>query len=323
MAWRILPAEKFFEHRDKWDALNREAANSPVLNSAFVTHSLASFGSGQERLAIYEQGDDVVAMAIIHRKKFGVWDTLQPSQSPVGMWITKDPAGTEELLRKLAGKLPGIVLQIGITQQDPVIHPRPLDGKRIRTLDYIQTADIPTDTTYDVYWSARGKNLRHNLKRQRNRLEKEGVKTSLLEITAPSDVHQAIAGYGELENAGWKSSQGTAVHIDNDQGRFYSGLLSDFCHREDGKIYQYYYDAKLVASDICIKQGGTFVILKTTYDETINTSSPAFLMRQEIFQKLFADNSITNIEFYGKVMEWHTKWSNSIRMLYHLNYRIF
>lgn len=323
MAWQILPAEKFSEYSDKWDTINKQTTDSPVLNAAFVTHSLASFGNGDEKLAIYEQGGDTLAITILCHKKFGVWDTWQPSQSPLGMWIIQDPSMTEELLRALAKKLPGIVLQIGLSQLDPSIFPRPSEGKRIKTLDYIQTASIPADTTYDQYWAARGKNLRHNLKRQRNRLEKDSVATKLHTITQTADVQQAIIEYGELENAGWKSTEGTAVHIDNDQGKFYAGLLNEFCKVGDGAIYQYFYNDKIVATDICIKQGGTFVILKTTYDESIKTSSPAFLMRQEIFQQLFPDPSISNIEFYGKVMDWHTKWSDNIRTLYHLNYRKF
>jgi CelD/BcsL family acetyltransferase involved in cellulose biosynthesis len=323
MTWLILPAEDFSEYRDKWDALNRGTADSPVLNSAFVAHCLGAFGTGDEYLTINETAGDVIAMSIIHRKKFGVWDTWQPSQSPVGLWITKYPDQLQKLLGELANKLPGIVLRIGITQQDPAIYPRPQESRRISTLDYIQTANIPLDTTYEAYWSARGKNLRHNMKRQRNRLEKEGVNTALMEITEPGDVLQAIADYGELENAGWKSFQGTAVQRDNVQGKFYARLLVDFCLRDHGAIYQYYYGPKMVASDICIKQGGTFVILKTTYDESIKTSSPAFLMRQELFRRIFSDRQITSIEFYGKVMDWHTKWADHTRTLYHLNYRAY
>jgi CelD/BcsL family acetyltransferase involved in cellulose biosynthesis len=216
------------------------------------------------------------------------------------------------------------VLKIGITQQDPKIYPRsPIESRRISTQDYVDTASIPVLDSFESYWSARGKNLRHNLKRQRNRLEKEGVNPVLVEINDPSGVEKAITAYGELENAGWKSSQGTAVHVDNSQGRFYCGLMNDFCMNGSGSIYQYYYDAKMVASDICIKQGGTFVILKTTYDETIKTSSPAFLMRQEIFQQLFDHQDVQNIEFYGKAMDWHAKWSEDIRTLYHLNFSSF
>ncbi len=125
--------------------------------------------------------------------------------------------------------------------------------------------------------------------------------------------------YGALESAGWKSSGGTAIHAENSQGQFYINLLKDFCTKGNGSIYQYRYDGELVATDLCIEQGGTFVILKTTYDETIKTTSPAFLLRKETLESLFSNGQVDTIEFYGKLMDWHTKWSDEVRTLYHLN----
>ncbi len=43
------------------------------------------------------------------------------------------------------------------------------------------------------------------------------------------------------------------------------------------------------------------------------------LMRQEAFRRIFADTRVRRIEFYGKVMDWHTKWTREIRTMYHLN----
>ena len=42
-------------------------------------------------------------------------------------------------------------------------------------------------------------------------------------------------------------------------------------------------------------------------------------MRQEAFEELFEQKNVERIEFYGKVMEWHTKWSDEIRRMYHIN----
>jgi hypothetical protein len=42
------------------------------------------------------------------------------------------------------------------------------------------------------------------------------------------------------------------------------------------------------------------------------------LMRQEAFEQIFADGRFRRIEFYGKVMDWHTKWSDDIRTLFHV-----
>lgn len=323
MAWQIYDANTFNEYREQWDQLNRKGPDSPVLNSAFIVYSLKEFGDGKEILAISGDSKAPTAMAILTKTKFGVWDTFQPSQAPLGAWLYDRDEKMASLLKDLLSALPGVVLKIGITQQDPSIFQRPEDSGPISTMDYIETARIDTEGTFESYWSGRGKNLRHNLKRQRNRLLKEGTTPILKVVRDPSLVRQAVADYGELESAGWKASGGTAISIDNAQGRFYTSLIEEFCGREQGYIYQYFYDDRLVATDLCIEQNGILTILKTTYDESISTTSPAFLMRQETFEQIFSSENIKSIEFYGKKMDWHTKWSNDSRMLYHVNLKRF
>jgi hypothetical protein len=60
-------------------------------------------------------------------------------------------------------------------------------------------------------------------------------------------------------------------------------------------------------------------ILKTTYDENYKSLSPASLLHQDAFRQVFDEGRVRRIEFYGKVMEWHTRWTDNARMLYHVN----
>ena len=106
---------------------------------------------------------------------------------------------------------------------------------------------------------------------------------------------------------------GTAIHPDNEQGRFYRAMLEAFCSAGAGRIYRYRFGDRVVAIDLCIEGGGALVILKTTYDESIKTISPAFLMREESFRGLFGERRLKRIEFFGKLMEWHTRWTDDIR----------
>jgi hypothetical protein len=131
---------------------------------------------------------------------------------------------------------------------------------------------------------------------------------------------QAVEDYGRLESAGWKAAGGTAVSPDNAQGRFYRTMLEAFCRAGRGRVYRYWFGERVVAIDLCIEGGGALVILKTTYDESIKTISPASLMRQEAFRSLFDERRLTRIEFYGRLMEWHTRWTNDVRTMYHVNY---
>ena len=66
-------------------------------------------------------------------------------------------------------------------------------------------------------------------------------------------------------------------------------------------------------------RGGTWVVLKTTYDESIPKAlSPASLLREEELQFIFGQGEIRRLEYYGRAMEWHTKLTDRQRTLYHL-----
>lgn len=271
-------------------------------------------------LAVFNP-DAPQAMAIIKQNGGMVWETFQPPQSPIGSWLADPTLDTQMLLDRLMKALPSLTLLFGITQQDPDIVPRPKHEGGISTLDYIDTARITVTGSFEDYWEKRGRNLRQNLKKQRAQLEKQGVSTRLEILTTPEDVLEAVRDYGKLESSGWKGDNGTAVHEKNAQGRFYHTMLKRFCRMGKGRIYRYWYNEMIVAMDLCIVDNGTLIILKTAYDENIrNGTSPALLMRQEAFRRVFERDNIQRIEFYGKVMDWHTKWTDEIRTMYHINY---
>jgi CelD/BcsL family acetyltransferase involved in cellulose biosynthesis len=320
MAWKLYPVTEFDRHIESWNSLNSQGPCSPLLNSDFVQPLLKYFSTSKDRLAIYGESRNPTVMAVITKPKFGVWETLQPSQAPLGLWLQEKNLPLTTSMQEMLKALPFPALLFGITQQDPDLLPRPEAKGKLSTLDYIQTARVTVNGSFDDYWEQRGKNLRQNLKRQRNRLERETINTTLKIITKPEAIEQAIIDYGSLESAGWKNAGGTAIHIDNDQGRFYREMLIGFCAANNAMVFQYFYNDQLVASDLCIKDNNSLIILKTTYDESITTSSPAMLMRQGAFEYIFNRRLVKKIEFYGKVMDWHTKWSEEIRTLYHINY---
>jgi CelD/BcsL family acetyltransferase involved in cellulose biosynthesis len=319
MTWTLLPITAFTDFSARWDSLNQAAGNSLLLKTDFVEPLLQAFSSGKELLAVHGDPEAPSAMAIVENSKLGVWATFQPSQAPIGMWIQRPETSLEELSQSLRKHLPGIALVFSVTQQDPAFLARPQHSGNFTTLDYIDTARVTVTGSFDHYWSERGKNLRQNLRRQRNRLDRESVAVDFSMITDPAEVHQCIGEYGELESAGWKVQTNSAISADNTQGEFYKELLERACKKNAGMIFQYRYNGTLVATDLCLNDGTCLVILKTTYDESITTSSPAMLMRQDAFQSIFDNKLCERIEFYGKVMDWHTKWSNDIRTMYHTN----
>ncbi len=212
----------------------------------------------------------------------------------------------------------GLCLVLSITQVDPQVAPRNADTPNCQTLDYIDTGWVEIEGTFEDYWAARGKNLRQNMRKQRVKLAAEGTRLTMQVLRDFADMAPAIARYGALESAGWKAQNGTAIHPDNAQGRYYRELLEQASARGEATVYQYLFDDRVVAMNLCLLSQGTLVVLKTTYDESIKTLSPAFLLREEELQKIYRDGEIKRMEYFGRLMDWHTKLTEKKRTLYHL-----
>lgn len=317
--WDFTPATDFPSCAALWDTINHLGSGSALLQARFVTLLLRFFGHGRMRLGIATNAGAPVAMSLIEPARPLVWTSIQPAQAPLGLWLTAPDLDHGEAARTLLRSLPGSALLLGLQQQDPRVSPRPCPSPGLRTLDYIHTARISVNGTFEDYWARRGKNLRHNLRRQLNRLEREGIQPRLEVTTKPEAMAAAVADYGRLESAGWKTRTGTAVAADNVQGAFYHALLETYAQTGDALVYRFFYNERLVAIDFCIHGSGILNWLKTTYDETQTTSSPAALLRQASFRLAFADARIAAIEFYGPVMDWHIKWAEDFRTMYHIN----
>jgi CelD/BcsL family acetyltransferase involved in cellulose biosynthesis len=324
MNWRVVPAAElpaWPEHLERWRRLHRESAGSPLLAPEFVLPLLAVFGTGREVLAWRERDGETDVMAILAPSRPGAWNTFQPAQAPVGLWLQRDAGARGASLPGLLRALPGAALMLGVTQCDPMLMERPAHGDGgLRTMDYIETARVTLSASFDDYWNTRGKNLRANLRKQRKRLQDDGVATRLQASRAAHEMAAAVEDYGRLESAGWKAKDGTAVGAENDQGRFYRAMLEAFAGIGAACVYRYFIGERLAAMDLCVEGGGCIVVLKTAYDESIgNGLSPALLMREEATRDIIEAGRFERIEFYGRVMEWHLRWTGEVRTMYHLN----
>ena len=319
MNWSIHTLAEFPALRRDWQAINAATWDTPLLQPEFVAPLIDEFATGDEVIGVLRDGAEPRAMGIFLRaSRFG-WQTFQPAVAPLGAWVADGDLDLETALGGLARALPGINLLVALSQQDPALFDRPADGRAVRSFDYIPTARIDVSGAFEDYWRGRGKNLRHTVKRQRNKLAREGIAARFEILTEPGAMAGAVRDYGAMESAGWKGEGGTAVHGDNHLGRFYGRVLEDFAGRGKAEVWRYWYDDRLMATDLCIHHAGTIIILKTTYDETERATSPAHLMRHEALAGIFDGARFTRIEFYGRVKDWHTKLTDDVRTMFHVN----
>jgi Acetyltransferase (GNAT) domain len=317
--WTLHPVAALGPNRDQWNHLNRELGNLPFLDADIVALMCRYFGTGREHLAICCDGTEVVAAAVLVQVGAGRWQTFQPAQAAIGAWLQRPQCDLPTLVKGLMRVLLGPSLALGITQQDPELLPRPPQTSTLQTMDYIETSRVSVNSSFQSYWEARGSNLRQGLKKQRNRLAREGLIARLEEVTDDDRIGDAVDDYARLESAGWKGQEGTALHPANAQGEFYRQLFQYCARRGEASVYRYFLGDELVASDLCVHRNGVLVVLKTAYSAADKTLSPSLLMKEKVFERLFADGRTRRIEFYGRVMEWHRRWTSEIRTMYHIN----
>jgi hypothetical protein len=302
----------------EWDRLNASGGDCPFLAGDVTVSAVTILGDGKERLLVGSEGSKVVAMFLLCRQGSLRWQTFQPSQLPLGAWVAEPRFALDDLARSLMRGPIGICLGISITQVDPRVAKRDSDAPDSHSTDYIDTGWIDILGSFDDYWAARGKKFRSNMRKQRTKLQKEGIQLSMKVLHAYDDMAPAVAQYGALESSGWKAENGTAIHPENAQGKYYRELLEQASRRGEALVYQYFFGDRVVAMNLCLARNGTLIVLKTTYDETIQGYSPAFLLREAELQELHAEGSIKHLEYFGRLMEWHTKWTDNRRTLYHL-----
>lgn len=319
--WKNLPASSLHQAGpllQDWERLNKASGDLPFLAGEAIVSALTILGDGRERLLVGYEGINARAMFLLCPLGKFQWQTFQPSQLPLGAWVAEAPWQLQDLARSLLRGPLGLCLVLSITQVDPLIAPRTDDTPDSQGNDYIDTGWIDIEGSYDEYWSARGKNLRQNMRKQRAKLLADGVKLTMQVLRNHADMASAVARYGSIESSGWKAQTGTAIHPDNAQGRYYRELLESASLRGEAVVYQYLFDDRVVAMNLCLVRHGTLVVLKTTYDESIQSYSPAFLLREEELQNIYREGKIKRVEYFGRIMEWHTKLTDQKRAIYHL-----
>jgi hypothetical protein len=324
MRWVFKSArESFSRYRGLWDELNSRLGHHILLDSAFVELLIRHFASRNTLLGILNGGEDS-GMVLVEPGRHGFWQTFQPSQAPLGLVLLRSQADILDQVRKLVSCLPGYALGLAVMQQDAdFTRFGAASNGDVERLDYITTSRLTLKGTFEEYWKTRSHNLTHNLGRQRRRFTEQRVRLDLISERSSERVAEGIRLYGNLENAGWKAQEGTAITADNVQGLFYRELLEHYCSRDEGVIYRLVQNGTAVASALCLERSGTLIVLKITYDESLPKCSPGLLLHEEMLKSLFAEKRVNIIEYYGRYSDWHKKWTNEIRTMYHINFYRF
>ena len=317
MGWTVLPADAFHRYRERWQQLNTVGDDTPVLDAAFVAALLEHFSDGHEVLALHG-GELPDALGLLAPTRRGSWQTFQPPNAVLGSLVWQRSLPLQQLLAGLPSALPRLTLKVSLCLLDPDQTPRPANQGRLRTVDFRRTARVRPANGFDSYMGAL-KKLRRNIRSRRKRVHREGRATRLEILTDAEDMPRAVADHGCLEVSGWKGEAGSALTQDNRQGKFYRAVMLGFAQRDEAIAFRYWYDDKLVASDLCLHRHGVPINLKTAYAEAERKTAPAQMLREEAYELLFDRLDFDTVEFFGPLMDWHQAWTDDLRTLYQID----
>lgn len=308
MSWEFYPArESFALYAADWDRLNAELYGShPYYDSRFVGPLLNYFASGKELLCLYRERGSIRGALILQSRGAGRWISFRPAQAQ----ITPLLIGDAGMFRQLLDALPGFAWSIEFHAIDPRYAPAfPCTSAQIIASAHARTIGVGASIDFEEYWNTRPKNLRSNIRRYSNRLEREAGTAEFSCLSEPGEMMDGVRRFGELESSGWKAAAGTAVSIDNIQGSFYSVVLLNFAHTGQAEVCELVIGGQLAASRLLIDNQSMQVILKTSYDESLARFAPSRLMLYRLLERQTQEHPRRAVEFYTNATRDQAEWA--------------
>ncbi len=305
------------EHLAAWDALNlRLFSNHPLLNGTFVDLLLRNFDQGSARLCVLTEAGRTEAMCILRPGRAGIWTSFLPSQAQVGPTLMLTPKSLNQLMRTL----PGLVTAIDFLCNDPAFGGFSDNADSAFDLEQNSlTMSINLKGGFENYWKSRSKSLTSNISRYERRLIGDQITQTTTCISEPAAIGHAVRQYAELESSGWKGKEGTALTVNNTQGKFYTDLLERFAESGSALVYELRFNAKLVASRLLICSPGMVVILKTAYDESYSRYAPGRLLLRDVIRDVSHRLPGRIIEFYTDANSDQLSWGTDQRWINHVS----
>jgi hypothetical protein len=308
--------EDFWLH---WDRLNREyCGNHPLLQSRFVEPLVRYFAPDNLVAAVSSKGRDAGGILLLQPSGHHA-GTVRTAFLPAQAQIALIQPGPEpaRFLNNCLQALPITTLRLDLLAVDTKYQ-----ASICRILNTTHTSrgvdmSISLSGDFEEYWKKRPRNLRKNINRYNNKVERELGELNLI-VRHKEDLPLAVDRYGFLESRGWKGTEGTALHPGNAQGQFYREILASFGATDDGLAFELWNEGRMLASRLCIRNKAQIIILKTTFDETARGFAPGWLLLQRIVRQLFNEHENSSLEFYTNAskeqLEWCTEFRETINL---------
>lgn len=302
---------------EDWNRLNREYnASHPMMDSRFVA-KLVQFFPAKIDVLVATHENETVALVLVESGKHLITTLYRPSQIQLALAVV--PGRSSSLFDQILSCMPWTVMRLDLYSLDPLYHASLMSEMEADLESGAVNMVIEIGDDFSDYWSKRPKNLRKNISRYTNRINRDFGGFHLDVITGKDAIGAAVERYASIESRGWKGKAGTALHPGNVQGDFYRDVMQDFASVGEAFIFELYLAEQLVASRLCIASKEQLIILKTTYDEEFSNYATGRILLYETIRYVFETRISSRIDFYTNATREQLEWATGSRVMYNLS----
>ncbi len=295
---------------DRWRSLD-EAAVSPPQRFSWIRACAASFAE-ELGFVVVESDGALAAVAPLVEKDgvlelVGAKDLYEPAD-----FAYRDEDALLSLAQELRRRKERFVIpRIAVTSPTVAALKRAFRGRcGLLVLPAGATPVVPLgDGDPEERFRSR---RRSDLRRARRRAEALGSVAAEVALPAAEDVAAVLDEFYEVEAAGWKGEEGTALVNDPDRRRFFDEYARTAAADGSLRVAALRIAGETAAMQLAVEQGRRLWLLKIGYDERFARCSPGTLLLLETLRWAF-DAELEAVELLGRRETWTRLFTDEAR----------
>lgn len=328
----VTTEEGFSALQAGWDALAaRQPSPHPFLRHAWFRSWWTAFGAGS-RLAIRvaRRGGEVVGIAPLAERRVscfglpvrGLVSLTNDHSNRFGVLIapgslTEQRAIAEALWDEvLAQPTWNVVLlqhcPVGSLPVDLVVEAATRRGYRAEFWEGLRSPYLFLSPDQPPITQVLTSHRRADIRRRRALLERACGPLRLERVREPGQVLRAVSDVFDIEAAGWKGAQATAMASTPATRRFYADVACEAAAQGTLSIDFLTAGSRRLAFGYHLVEGTTWSLLKTGYAPDYARFAPGIVFLAELFQRLQAEGPI-EYDFLGADDAYKVEWTRSVR----------
>lgn len=304
--------EKF---SSEWNRLAKPLEN-PLMTHEWFTACANSFYKDDDLyVVILRSGDNISAIApiVVTRKRGIKWLELMGTSflhEPCGVLYDSHDSLMEILRELIKLRRPVYLNRVPANTSTAEILRRQIKYRGIVIeRNSSGTVRVPITSSWDEFYRTISSRRRYDIRLARRRAEEGGKVSFKIFCPSPDELDSYLKIAFEVEAAGWKGREGSALLFNHKIQKFFWGYAATACRDNILRLCFMKINNEVAAMQIAVEYARRFWVLKIGYDERWARCSPGIQLTNEAIRYSY-DQGLKSYEFLGSDEPWLHIWSN-------------